>query len=153
MIDQHHPIPQGKGVQAARCQRKLLMGCQHPNAHPGEAELQVEKARGALGEGQGQSWIRLLPPLVYMAQRAERIQERAPKDQQREHHRPAREPIDIGIVALPRPPKACASAPPAERTPERRGARPTIRHVAPFERWFVPWGYHGRCDLPEVLHG
>jgi len=61
-----------------------------------------------------------------MVQREEGIQERAREDQEREQRGPVRETIDIGMVSLPRKPKACPPALPAERTPQRRGTCTSI---------------------------
>jgi hypothetical protein len=48
-----------------------------------------------------------------MAQRQERIQERAHENEEREHHDPPRKTIDIRMTSLARPPKAVSPAPPA----------------------------------------
>jgi hypothetical protein len=43
VIAQHDAIAEGQPVQGPLRQRKLLMGCQPPDAHAGEADLQLEK--------------------------------------------------------------------------------------------------------------
>ena len=65
-----------------------------------------------MGECQGQPGIRLLPAVLQMAQRQERIQERAHEDEEREYHDTPRETIDIGVTSLAHPPKALSPAPP-----------------------------------------
>ena len=112
------------------------MGCQQPHRRPGEADLQREKECLAVGNGEVHQRIRLTPAVLQVAQGQARIQERAPEDQQCEHHGPARQTIHIPMASLPSPPKAGASALPAEHTPERRGVRAAIRQAAPVERLF-----------------
>ena len=89
------------------------MSRQQPDAHSGEADLQLEKPRGAVGECQGQPGVCLLPTVLQMAQRQERIQERAHEDEEREHDDTPRQTINIGMVSLACPPKALSPAPPA----------------------------------------
>ena len=113
MIDQHDPIAQDQPVQPSLCQWKLLVGRQQPYASPGHADLQLEKLRGAVGEGEGQPGIRLLPTGLQMAQRQERIQERAHEDEERKHYDTPRQTINIGMVSLACPSKALSPAPPA----------------------------------------
>jgi hypothetical protein len=51
-------------------------------------------------------------------------------------------------AALARPPKACAPALPAQRTPERRGARASVWEAAPVKRWLsVERWLHRRRSL------
>ena len=66
VIDQQDPIAEGQPVQATLRQRKLLVGRQAAYAHPCEADLQLEKQRGAVGECQSQHRIRLQPPGLQM---------------------------------------------------------------------------------------
>jgi len=113
VIDQHDPIAEGQPVQSTLRQWKLLVGRQQPDASPGEADFQMEKPWGAVGEGQGQPGIRLLPTVLQMAQRQERIQERAHEDEERKHYDMSRQTINIGMVSLACPPKAFSPAPPA----------------------------------------
>ena len=60
MIDQHGSIPQGEPGRPRAASGTLLMSRQHPDAHPGEADLQLEKEGGAVSEGEGQQGIGFL---------------------------------------------------------------------------------------------
>jgi len=113
VIDQYDPIAEGQPVQSTLRQWKLLVGRQQPYAYPSEADLQLEKPRSAVGECQGHPGVCLLPTVLQMAQRQERIQERAHEDEEREHHDTPRQTINIGMVSLACPSKAFSPAPPA----------------------------------------
>src|SRR5262249_27825768 len=68
VIDQQDPIADSQPVQATLCQRKLLVGRQAADAHSREADLQLEKQRGAGGECHSQQGIHLLPPILQVQQ-------------------------------------------------------------------------------------
>ena len=123
MIDHHHPIPQHQRMQAAHGKRPLLMGREPPDTRPSQADLEPEKERGAMGEGQVHERVRFTPAVLEGAQGQEGIEEGAAVDQDREPHDPWRETIPIRLAALQGPPKAVSSPSPAQRAPERRGTR------------------------------
>ena len=153
MIDEHCSIPQRKPGEATRGERPLLMGREEPHRRPGDAALEREKERLAVREGEGHQGIRLTSTLLEVKQRQEGIQDGAHDDQERERHSRARQTIDIPLASLPSPPKACAPALPAERTPERRGVRSAIRELAPVERLTMRGIGHSRPCLPTVIPG
>jgi hypothetical protein len=138
-------------MQATSCQRKLLMGRKKLRRHAGDADLHGEQQRGAVAEGQMPQGIRLTPTLCQVEQGQARIQEGAHGDEDRASSYTPRPTIHIGMVAFARPTKACTSALPAERTPERRGARTSVSPVAPFACLFVSCRCHGDCVLPDVI--
>jgi hypothetical protein len=146
MRDQHSPVAEGEPVQAAISQRKLLMGRQPPHRSTGEAALEGDKGGGTVRQGQVHQGIRLTPTVCQVQQGQDGIQDRAHDDQERKHDGPARQTIDIHLASLSSTPKACAPALPAQRTPERRGARTAVCQAAPVKRQL-----HIRCSLQGVF--
>src|SRR5215813_3670911 len=151
MIDEHCPIPQGEPGEAMPGERPLLMGREHPHRRPGEADLEREKERLAVGKGEVHQGIGLTPAVLQVEQREERIQDGAPIDESRARHDTPRETIDIRMVALACPPKACAPPRGADRMPERRRVGTAVSHVALFACLFGSCGCHGYRDLPDVI--
>ena len=152
VIGEEHPIAEGQPMQAASGQREVLMDRQNPHRHTGDAKLEDDKEGGAIRQGQVHQGIRLAPAVLQVEQGQEGIQDGAHADQDCKPHAMPRQTIDIRPVSFPGPPKALSAALPAERTPERRGARPAIRQAALFEKLLVPSGCHRRRCLPEAIH-
>jgi hypothetical protein len=139
-------------VQAAIGQGKLLMGRKKPRCHACDAKLEYDKEGGAVRECHVHQGIRLTSAIFQVEQGQKGIQEGAHADQNRERHDTPRQTIDIRIAPLPGPPKAFSPAMPSYRTHECRGSRTSISQAAPFEKLSLPYVFHIRRFLPEVMH-
>src|SRR5262245_49738843 len=115
------------------------MGREQADTCPGEAELQMEKQSGAVGEREREPGIGFRAAMGQMAKRQERIQERTHEHAECQDHSPPRQTIDIRSVAFARPPKGSTPALPAERTPQRCGARSSVCEPTPVKTWFHGW--------------
>jgi hypothetical protein len=152
VIGEYHAIAEGKPVQAAIRERELLMDRKKPRGHACDTALEDDKEGGAVRECHVHQGIRLTSPGFQVEQGQEGVQEGAHADQDREPHDTPRQTIDVRIVSLPGPPKAFSPALPAYRTHECCGSLTSISQAAPVERLSVPYVFHIRRFIPEVVY-